>query len=414
MTMSVLDATIVAVALPTIAADLSSGPARSVWIVNAYQIAIIMTLLPAGALGAALGYRRVYLAGLALFTAMSLACALSNGLTVLVVARFAQGIGAAAMMALNGALMRAVYPRSLFARGIGRNGMVIATSAAAGPSLAVALLAAGSWPWLFFINLPLGLVSLLIGSALLPGSNTPWTRFDTAAAIASAIAFAAVFVCVAGLIGNLPIVWSVFAFPAGMAAIILLARRSWGEHPLVPIDLILTPVLRRAYLASICGFAAQGCVLVALPFILHRIGFGVIAIGGVITPLPIGVGLGSLVAGRLLGRWPGGGVATIGLALATTGLISLILATTEIGTPFAIGLSMAGFGVGFGIFQTANNQIMLTSAQPIRASAASAMLSLVRVLGQLAGALIAALGLKAIGAASYSAVLAEASPALVT
>lgn len=286
---------------------------------------------------------------------------------------------------------------------------MIATSAAVGPSLAAALLAAGSWPWLFLVNLPLGLASLLIGSALLPRSRAPSARFDVVAAILSAIAFAALFICVAGLIGNLPITWSALALPAGVATIFLLACRSWDSHPLVPVDLIRIPRLRQAYLGSICAFAAQGLVLVSLPFVLHRIGFDIVATGGMITPLPVGVGLGSLLAGRLLDRWQGVKIATIGLALATTGLLVLVAAVALNALPLAIAIAMAGFGVGFGLFQTSNNQAMLTGASLVRAGAASSMLSLVRILGQMSGALVAALSLTRFGSASPISLLCAAA-----
>ncbi len=400
MAMSVLDAGIVSVALPTIAPDIGSSPGSSIWVINAYQIAIIMGLLPAGALGATLGHRRVYLAGLVLFTVASVACALSQNLPALTVARFAQGLGAAAMMALNGALMRAVYPRALFARGIGWNGMVIAVTAAAGPSLAAALLSVASWPSLFAVNFPLALLALTLGVAFLPRSRAVGAEFDGIAALGTAAAFGALFICLAGLAGNLPVAWSAIAFPLGIGAALAVAPRlRRRDQPLVPIDLIRKPTLRGAYLASICAFAAQGSVLVTLPFILHRLGFGIAAIGLMITPLPVGVALASVAAGRLLGRWSSPRTAMIGLVVATASLIALVGVMVTWPVPPALALVMATFGCGFGLFQTSNNQIMLTGAPLPRAGAASTMLSLARLLGQLLGALIGATGLNGAGSA---------------
>ncbi|MDB5442795.1 MAG: transporter, partial [Phenylobacterium sp.] len=125
MAMSVLDGAIANVALPTIARELHTLPAASIWIVNAYQLAIIVTLLPLAALGDKLGYRRVYIAGLAVFTLGSLGCALSHTLAELTAARVLQGVGAGGIMSINAALVRFTYPRRLLGQGIGLNAVVI-------------------------------------------------------------------------------------------------------------------------------------------------------------------------------------------------------------------------------------------------------------------------------------------------
>src|SRR5436190_1179907 len=130
--MAVVDGAIANVALPTIAKDLDASPAFSIWIVNGYQLAITISLLPLAALGEIIGYRRVYLAGLVLFTLASVFCALSHTLPGLTVARIVQGFGAAGIMSVNSALVRFTYPRALLGRGIGLNAMVVAVSAAVG------------------------------------------------------------------------------------------------------------------------------------------------------------------------------------------------------------------------------------------------------------------------------------------
>src|SRR5579871_4458783 len=110
--MTVLDSAIANVALPTIARDFGAAPSESIWIVNAYQLAVVTTLLPLASLGEIVGYRRVYRAGLVLFIAASLVCALSRSLPMLTVARALQGLGAAGVMSVNGALVRHTYPQS--------------------------------------------------------------------------------------------------------------------------------------------------------------------------------------------------------------------------------------------------------------------------------------------------------------
>ena len=146
LSMAVLDGAIANVALPTIASDLNASPASSIWIVNAYQIAIVIALLPLSFLGDMVGYRRIYKIGLALFTFTSLACALSTSLEMLTLARVAQGLGGAALMSVNTALIRLIYPQRFLGRGMGINSFVVAVSSAAGPTIAAAILSMASWP----------------------------------------------------------------------------------------------------------------------------------------------------------------------------------------------------------------------------------------------------------------------------
>src|SRR5580658_1191722 len=158
ITMSVLDSTIVNVALPSLAHDFRASDAASIWVINAYQIAILMALLPLASLGEIVGYRRVSQCGLAVFTLASLACALAPSLLTLTIARIVQGMGAAGIMAVNAALVRFTYPQRMLGRAIGINAFVVACSAAVGPTIASAVLAVATWRWLFAINLPIGLV----------------------------------------------------------------------------------------------------------------------------------------------------------------------------------------------------------------------------------------------------------------
>src|SRR6478609_5456490 len=154
ITMAVVDSAIANVALPTIAADLNASPAFSIWIVNGYQLAITISLLPLAS-----------------------------------IARIIQGFGAAGIMSVNSALVRFTYPRNLLGRGIGINALVVAFSAAVGPTLAAGILAVGTWPWLFAINVPLGAVTLVLGLRSLPHTKPASRSFDWQSAGLSAITF---------------------------------------------------------------------------------------------------------------------------------------------------------------------------------------------------------------------------------
>src|ERR1700751_5965103 len=188
LTMASLDTAIANIALPAISAELHVSPAEAVWVVNVYQIALVATLLPLGALGEIVGHERIYLGGLLLFTLASLGCALAWSLPSLLVARTLQGLGASGIMSVNTALVRFVYPSRLHGRGFGHNALVVATAFTLGPTIASGILALGPWPWLFAVNIPFGVTALLIGLKTLPSLPRAKHAFDFPGALLAAAA----------------------------------------------------------------------------------------------------------------------------------------------------------------------------------------------------------------------------------
>src|SRR6202790_5819515 len=182
LAMASLDTAIANIALPAIA-DLNVSPADVVWVVNVYQIALVATLLPLGALGEIVGHQRIYLGGLLLFTLASLGCALAWALESLLVARTLQGLGASGLMSVNTALVRFGYPPRMPGRGFGHNALVVATAFTLGPTIASGILAFGPWPWLFAVNLPFGVIALLIGMKTLPATPRAVHAFDFIGAV---------------------------------------------------------------------------------------------------------------------------------------------------------------------------------------------------------------------------------------
>src|ERR1700735_878559 len=166
--MASLDTSIANTALPTIATDVNASPADSVWVVNAYQLALVVSLLPFASLGEIIGYRRVYIWGLAVFTVASLLCALSWSLPTLTAARIIQGFGASGLMSVNTALIRFIYPSRSLGRGVGNNALTVAVSTAVGPTIAAGILSMGTWQWLFAINVPLGVIAFVLAFRTLP------------------------------------------------------------------------------------------------------------------------------------------------------------------------------------------------------------------------------------------------------
>jgi len=392
LVMAVMDGAIANVALPTIAKDLDASPAFSIWIVNGYQLAITISLLPLASLGEIIGYRRVYLAGLLLFTLASLFCALAHTLLLLTVARILQGFGAAGIMSVNAALVRYTYPRAMLGRGIGINALVVALSAAAGPTVAAAILAVGTWPYLFAVNVPLGLVALTLGWRCLPHITPASHGFDWQSAALSAVTFGLGIAAIDSL-GHgeaLSICLSELGVSA-VAGMLLVLRQSHTTSPLLPVDLLRIPIFALSIVTSIASFCAQMLAFVALPFYLEsRFGYSAVQIGLLITPWPLGVAFAAPLAGRLVERYPAGLLGGIGLLLFASGLGSLALLPAHPSISEVVW-RMALAGVGFGLFQTPNNRTLIAAAPRERSGGASGMLGTARLLGQTTGAALVSL-----------------------
>jgi MFS transporter, DHA2 family, multidrug resistance protein len=392
LVMAVIDGSIANVALPTIARDLNASPAFSIWIVNGYQLAITISLLPLGSLGEIIGYRRVYLAGLVLFTLASLFCALSHTLLLLTVARIVQGFGAAGILSVNAALVRFTYPRALLGRGIGVNALVVAVSAAVGPTVASAILAVGTWPYLFAINVPLGVVTLALGWRYLPHITAASHAFDWQSAGLSAVTFGLGIAAIdsAGHGEALYLCLSEFAI-AAIACLLLVRRQTHHPSPLLPVDLLRIPIFALSIGTSIASFCGQMLAFVSIPFYLEsHFGYSAVQIGLLITPWPIAVAFAAPLAGRLVERYPAGLLGGIGLSLFAVGLGTLALMPTA-ASAFDVVWRMALAGAGFGLFQTPNNRTMIAAAPRERSGGASGMLGTARLLGQTIGAALVAL-----------------------
>src|SRR5690348_4449893 len=243
LALSVLDSSIANIALPAIAKELHASPADSIWVINAYQLAIIIALLPLASLGDIFGYRRIYIIGLVVFTAAALVSALSQSLWMLTLGRGLQGIGAAGMTAVNTALVRFTYPRRQLGRGIAMVSVIVSISSAAGPSVAAAILAVASWPWLFASSVPVGLAAILMSLRLLPSNPPSEHRFDLASAVLSAFAFAFLIGGINGVGHHHPVFLVVAEFAAAVLVGYWLIRRQGSlAMPLLPIDLFRRPI----------------------------------------------------------------------------------------------------------------------------------------------------------------------------
>ena len=384
--MSVLDSTITNVALPTIGHDLGASPAVSIWVINAYQLAILVLLLPLAALGEIIGYRRVSQAGLALFTLASLACAVAPSFLTLSMARVLQGVGAAGIMSVNAALVRFTYPQRSLGRALGINAFVVGSSAAVGPTIASAVLAVAHWRWLFGINVPIGIITVLIARYSLPESERARRPLNYTAALLYAGTFGLALSGLQSLAHDAATLHALALIACGIALGVVLVRyESAHAAPLIPFDLLRIPLFSMSVATSVCAFIAQMSALVSLPFDIQSMGHSAVETGLLMTPWPLAIALMAPIAGRLADRYPAGLLGGIGLSVMAAGLALLALFPAG-GTAAAFTWRMALCGVGFGLFQSPNNRAMLAAAPRARSGSAGGTLSTARLVGQAAGA----------------------------
>ncbi|WP_087738493.1 MFS transporter [Paraburkholderia piptadeniae] len=392
ITLALVDSAVANVALPLIAADLKTEAAVSLWVVNGYQFAFAICLIPFADLGEIHGYRVVYRRGLIVFTVASVACAVVPSMLALTLARIVQGVGAAGILSVNTALLRHIVPGRSLGRAIGWNSLVAATAATIGPSLAGAILSITSWPMLFAINLSLGLLAIALASKNLPANELSSRSFDFVSAALSAM-------LIGSLSGSIELFghgmhWQLTLTGGVLRAIAagLLARRELrASHPLVPFDLLRIPVFSLSVVTSICTFAAQMMGLVSLPFLFHETyAFAPGKVGLLMTPWPLTVALTSPVAGHLTDRIAPGPLGAAGLLIFALGLVSLA-ALPHAPRELNIVWRMALCGLGFALFQSPNNRTLLESAPRSRSGAASGMLGTARLIGQSTGTAIVAL-----------------------
>ena len=385
----VRDSAIANIALPSIARSFDASESHTVWVVSSYQLAVLVALLPCGALGEMIGPRRVFLTGVALFTAASAMCAFAGSLPVLVAARFVQGFGGGAIMALAAMNLRFTVPQRLLGTIIGVNAMTIAISSAAGPGIAGAILAVADWPWLFLVNIPLGIVVLVSGRLL---AHTPGVarRIEFKALLANTAMFV-LFFSGADLLARTPVLGSILIACSVVCLVVLLRIERGSPAPLVPTDLFARPAFRIAAIASACCFAGQMLSYVALPFYLqHTLGMTPTRAGLFMMPWPAAVAVIAPISGRLANRMKTAWLSTTGGVLLAIGLASVAtLPANPNGTTFIIGTMIAG--LGFGLFQTSNNRILLLSAPKSRSGAAGAMQGTARLSGQTFGAITMAI-----------------------
>jgi DHA2 family multidrug resistance protein-like MFS transporter len=362
--MAVLDGSIANTALPTIARELHTTAAQSVWVVNGFQLAVTMTILTYASLGDSRGTSFVYRLGIIIFTVGSLACAVSHSLTALIVSRVFQGVGAAALMAVGPALYRQIFPPRELGKALGISAVIVATSAAAGPTIGGSILAIAPWPWLFAVNVPLGVFDALYSLRTLPNERGTGKPLDVPSVFVSALGFGSIIYGIDGFARHDSASTIALEIAVGIAGgLAFVMRQLRLPTPMLAVDLFAKPVFALASVTSTLTYTAQGLAFVSLPFLFQSVlGHTPFESGLLLTSWPLSVAFAAPIAGRLSDRYPAAILSTAGLLVMALGL-GLYAALPA--HPRVIEIVIHGMicGVGFGFFQAPNNRELIGSAQ---------------------------------------------------
>lgn len=381
-----IDISLTSTAIPAIAQGLGQSPASTIWIINAYYLAVVASLLPLGALGEIVGHQRIFSAGLLVFAFGALASGMSDSLATLMLARGLLGIGAAAVSATTPALIRALYPSAQIGRGLGLYALVVGVAFTAGPTVVSAVLSVADWQWVYLANAPFALLALALVRASLPDTERARRQFDPTAAVLCALMFAAVMLALSG-IGHLKWGQMILGLAAAIGLGVHLVRREMGNPaPILGLDLFRIRLFALSSLTSITAFTVQALVFVVLPLLLTiELGFSPVEAGLLITPWPAALAIVNGISGRLSEHVAPGLLGAVGMATVATGL-ALMANLPQSPDAFDIGWRLVVCGVGFGLFQSPNMVAMMNSAPRNRSGSAGGILATSRLLGQSIGA----------------------------
>lgn len=396
---SLLDVSIVNVALPSMERGLGASEATQSWVVSGYALAFGLALAPAGRLGDLRGRRQALLFGLAVFTAASVACGLAAGPTWLVVCRLIQGAAAGVVAPQTSGLIQQMFQGAERARAFGFHGSVVAVSTAVGP-LAGGLLihafgTADGWRWVFFVNLPIGVAALVAGNRLLPRLPVPDVRREKFDPFGVLLLGAGVLALLLPLVQEQQWQGRAKWLLIPVAATLLGAFWVWertrgrlGKAPLVDLGLFSLRSFTLGALISLMFFAGLTTIFFVLSlFLQNTAGYSALAAGVTILPFAAASAAGAAIGGRLVMRY-GRSLVVIGLSGVALGLLGVVVAVQLVpgdGVGWAMALPLVIGGIGSGLTVSPNTTLTLTLVPVRRAGAAGGVLQTGQRIGSAAG-----------------------------
>ena len=394
MLLSSLGTSIANVGLPTLAHAFDAGFAQVQWIVLAYLFTVTTLIVSVGRLGDLVGRRRLLLAGIALFTAASVLCAIAPTLGFLVAARAVQGLGAAAMMALTMAFVADTMPKEKTGSAMGLLGTMSAIGTTFGPALGGLLIGAFGWPAIFLVNVPLGIATLLLAHRYLPAdlreAATNRLDFDHPGTLLLALTLATYALAMTTGRGGFGLANAALLFAAacGVGLFVFVERRA--ATPLIKPAMLRDPVLSSSLATTALVSTVMMATLVVGPFYLSRaLGLDAAYVGLVVAAGPLAAAFTGVPAGRAVDRFGTQRMTLAGLAGIAAASLVLVLLPATIGIAGYIA-PIVVMTVGYALFQAANNTAVMSGIGTDRRGVVSGMLNLARNLGLITGA--AALG----------------------
>ena len=397
MLMIILDQTIVNVALPTIQSDLGFSQSSLAWVVNAYLIALGGLLLLAGRMGDLLGRKRVFLAGLALFTLASLLCGASQTEEMLIGARFVQGIGAAMTSAVILGMIVTMFPQPREqAMAIGIYSFVASAGASIGLLAGGLITQAINWHWIFFVNLPIGVAAAVLAMRLLE-TDAGIGLGEGADIAGAALVTAALMLGVYTIVGTVDHGWgSAHTLGFGAAAIALLAgfvaRQATASRPLVPLRIFRSRNVSGANVVQALMVAGMfGMFFMGTLYLQRVLGYDAVQTGAAFLPVSVGIGVLSLgFSARLITRLGARAVLLPGLVLLVAGLV--LLTGAPVGGDYVTDLlpALVLLGAGAGIAFPALVTLAMSGATAADSGLASGLVNTTQQVGGALGLAVVA------------------------
>lgn len=363
-----LDATVVTTALPTIHATLHASASALGWTVSAYSLAFAALILTGTALGDKFGRRRVFLAGFAVFTLASAACALAPSVAALIAARAVQGAGGGIATPLSLVLITEAFPPQRRGAVVGAWGAITGVAVGFGPVIGGAIVQGIAWPWVFWVNVPIGIILVTLGRRLLAESRGPARRLDPAGLV---LATGAIFAVTDALLRGPQAGWhsaevlSLFGIGAALAAAFVLTERR-SAQPMIPPGLLASPMLRAAVATRFLLFATiLGAAFLVPQYLQLAHGFSPLRTGLALLPFTGPMMLIAPAAGKAADRLGERAPIIAGFTLAAAGFTLLGLTVTATGSyPTIAGpLLLAGIGVGLAVPTTVSASLRAVSPQ---------------------------------------------------
>jgi EmrB/QacA subfamily drug resistance transporter len=411
--MATLDASIVNISLPQISLHFHAPLSGLVeWVIIAYLLVIASLLLILGRLSDMLGQKLLWVLGLAIFTVSSALCGAAPSLLSLVLCRAFQGIGGAMLMAIGPAMITRAFPATERGRALGLLGLVVAAGTSAGPAVGGFITQVFSWRWIFFINVPIGIIGVIVSLRLLKeGMRPAWDRqrFDLPGAVLLAGGFCCLML---GLSFGQELGWRSFiiiGLLAGALALLgaFIINEMLAEQPLVDFSLFRNWLFSGALASSFLCFLALFAVMFLMPFYLEELlAFSPQKAGLIMTAVPLTISVVAPISGWLSDRCGSRVLSSLGMAVSCAGLWFLSQLTAR-ASLWDIVWPLAVTGFGQALFQPPNNSAIMGAVPPSHLGIASSLLATVRVLGQAASVAVAGAIFTGLGGARAGAALGQ-------